>query len=258
MAGDPSVEPEMPRVLRLLWGHEDAGRRGPKPGLTIGRIAETAVDIADAHGLAGVSMGRVARALGFTTMSLYRYVDTKDDLIVAMLDQAYGVPDLPDPPSPGWRARLDQWARAHQAILLRHPWVLEVPVREPPLGPNMLGWMDLGLQAFAGTLLSEQEKLSSMLLVDVYVRGQTQLARWVGPSRPEESALYAWRLGQLVDDDRYPFISAALGSGSLEDDSDFAVDEFLFGLRTVLDGIESLVERRGAVGGPLPSVDGRR
>ena len=241
---------ELPRVLRLLWGHEER-RRGPKPAMSIHDIGTAAVKIADADGLSAVSMSRVAGDLGYTTMSLYRYVSSKDDLYVVMLDEAYGEFAVSYPARAGWRRRMTLWAEAARDVLTQHPWVLQVPLSEPPLSPNQVGWMEAGLQAFADTGLTEQEKLSSMLLVDVYVRGITLLMTYMsvansadGLTEQEADQLYAKRLDQLVDPERYPAVSAALGSGSLSDDSDFAVTEFDFGLKGVLDGIAALVDRR--------------
>src|SRR5262245_20143487 len=118
---------ELPRVLRLLWGHEEPARPGPKPGLSIQAIAAAAVRIADRDGLGAVSMARVAAELGFTTMSLYRYVASKDDLYVAMLDEAYGLPDLGDSDGLDWRQRLTAWAEAIRDGVTRRPWILQVP-----------------------------------------------------------------------------------------------------------------------------------
>ncbi len=242
---------ELPRVLALMWGHEQTGRRGPKPGLTIQDIGQAGVKIADAEGLGAVSMSKVAGELGFTTMSLYRYVGSKDELFTVMLDQAYGPPDLAEPPAgAGWRERMTIWAAAARDGLLRHPWILQIPLFEPPLSPNQLEWMEAGLRTLGQTGLGEQAKLSAMLLVDVYVRGITQLTAHMvvanaeaGLTELESDQIYARRLALLLDPERFPAVAAALGSGSLSDGSDFTVDEFAFGLNTVLDGIATLIER---------------
>lgn len=242
---------ELPRVLELLWGRDQSGRRGPKPGLTIRDIGAAGVRIADAEGLAAVSMSKVAADLGFTTMSLYRYVASKDDLLTVMLDEGFGVPELEEMPGAGWRDRMTAWARAAHATLLRHPWILQIPLFEPPLSPHQMAWMEAGLQALAETGLTHQERLSSMLLVDVYVRGMTQLTAYMhaanaetGRTEQEADQLYARRLALVLDPDRFPAVAAALRAGSLSDESDFAVDEFRFGLETVLDGIAALIARR--------------
>jgi AcrR family transcriptional regulator len=246
---NPTSAEELPRVLRLLWGHETPGRRGPKPAHTIQDIAAAAVRIADAEGLDGVSMSAVASAMGVTTMALYRYVDSKSDLFVAMVDSAYGPPPHRRAAG-GWRKQLQTWASENRAAVGRHPWIVQIPISEPPLAPNQLRWMERGLRAFTGTPLTEQEKLSSLLLAEVYVRGQVLLSTQLGDAlehnpltEREADERYVRRLSQLIDEDAFPCISAALMSGSLQDDNDFAAEEFLFGLQTVLDGIEARIKR---------------
>ncbi len=241
---------ELPRVLRLLWGQEEPGRRGPKPRHNIGDIAAAAVRIADAEGLAGVSMSAVAADLGLTTMALYRYVDSKSDLYVAMVDAAYGPPPTRRAGG-GWRAQLEAWASANRGALQRHPWIVQIPISEPPLAPNPLRWMERGLRAFEGTPLTEQQQLSSLLLAEVYVRGQVLLSTQIGAamaegglSNREADERYARRLARLISEDDFPSVHSALLSGSLQDGGeDFADEEFFFGLNTVLDGIEARIDR---------------
>ena len=76
-------EPDLPRAVALAWGVAANPQRGPKREMSIERIVDVAVELADAGGLGAVSMAAVASALGFTPMSLYRYVTAKDDLVAA-------------------------------------------------------------------------------------------------------------------------------------------------------------------------------
>jgi AcrR family transcriptional regulator len=240
------TEEELPRVLQLLWGLEEP-RRGPKPGRTIADIAEAAVRVADDRGLAGLSMSTVADAVGLTAMALYRYVDSKTDLFIAMVDAAYGPPPRRKPTG-GWRKQLDAWASANRAALVKHPWIVHIPVVAPPLAPNQLAWMERGVSAFAATPLSEQQKLSALLLVEVYVRGQVLLSTQLGDalerktlSSHESDARYVRRLARVIDPETFPGVHAAMISGSLEDEGDFGEEEFRFGLDTVLDGIAARI-----------------
>src|ERR1700727_715220 len=74
----------LPAGLDLLWGRRHAGKRGPRRGLSADAIVDAAIRLADAEGLEGVSMARVAAELGFTPMSLYRYVTSKEELLQLM------------------------------------------------------------------------------------------------------------------------------------------------------------------------------
>lgn len=240
---------ELPRALQLMWGIEGPARPGPKPTLHISDIGAAGVKIADAAGLGAVSMAKVAAEVGFTTMSLYRYVDSKDELYTVMIDEAFGVPE-PIEEGLGWRAGITQWATMVRDAIHRHPWILQVPLFEPPLSPQQLEWMEAGLRVFEGTPLSPGDRLSSMVLVNIYVRGAAQLTAdmFVSPDRTKEQndQLYGRRLMMLATPDRFPTIAATIGPGILEADAGDDPNDFRFGLTAILDGIQALIDRSTA------------
>ena len=85
------TDSDLPASVELLWGLRDRSRRGgPKPTLSLDRIVSAAIELADAGGLAAVSMSRLADKLGFTTMSLYRYIASKEELLLLMVDASIG------------------------------------------------------------------------------------------------------------------------------------------------------------------------
>src|SRR6185369_13421325 len=99
------VENGIPNALALAWGLKERPGKGPRPGLSLDRIVAAGVKVAAAEGLGAVSMSRVASELGAATMSLYRYVPAKHELLDLMVDAAMGAPPEPDP-ALGWRAGL--------------------------------------------------------------------------------------------------------------------------------------------------------
>ena len=135
-------EVDLPRAVALAWGVAANPQRGPKRELSIERIVEAAIAIADEDGLAAVSMSSVATALGFTTMSLYRYVTAKDDLIQLMQETGIGLPPASIAEAPDWRAGLIQWSRETLASYAAHPWLIDIPILGSPNTPNNLAWMD--------------------------------------------------------------------------------------------------------------------
>lgn len=237
----------LPRYLQLLWGREPEGRRGPKPGRSIAEIGAAAVAIADAEGLDAISMKSVANAVGFTTMSLYRYVDSKDELSAVMVDAAYGPADLQYAPGQGWRERITRWAREIGARRMAHPWTTEVRLASPPLTPNTIGWMESGLEALEDTPLTSQQRFSTLLAIDGW--GQNHVRQTVqmgltGPADPDSpQGAYLELVGELVDAAAFPRLAAA-GPEALGDDDDaFFDEEFDHGLGLLLDGIEALIAR---------------
>src|SRR5216684_5258426 len=120
--------PPLPPGLDLLWGRRGRGQRGPKPGLSVDAIVTAAIQLADAEGLEAVSMAHVAEQLGFTTMSLYRHVSSKEELLQLMWNaSAQGAEDLVLTGG-DWRARLRMWAMVQRQMIDQHPWITQMPM----------------------------------------------------------------------------------------------------------------------------------
>jgi AcrR family transcriptional regulator len=233
--------PALSRAMRELWGRADDGRRGPKPAASVRSVAAAGVEIADADGVAAVTMAAVASRLGFTTMALYRYVESRQDLLVAMVDEAFGAPPEPNRRR-GWRGQVEAWARADAGRLFAHPWVLDVRLGSPPVGPNLLAWMEAGFAALAASGLPPGRVADSLLIVDGYVRSSVQLAVQYADGADE----WVRTLRTVLDADRFPQVHDVLQSGAFDDDSLSGAPSgsFEFGLSLVLDGIDRLVPAR--------------
>jgi AcrR family transcriptional regulator len=239
----------LPASLEEVWGLRQRPPKGPKPSLSLQRIVAAAVQVAAAEGLGALSMSRVASALGTSTMALYRYVAAKDELIELMLDAAFGPPP-PAEPGEGWRDGLSRWARAALDALRRHRWAVHAPISRPPVTPNQIAWLERGLVCLAGTRLSGQEKMSTILLVSGFVwrwatlESDLAAALQAAGAAADPSASYGRMLARLIDPERFPELSAVLATGALDDDPDDFGADFVFGLERILDGIEVLVRSR--------------
>jgi AcrR family transcriptional regulator len=238
---EPAV-PSIPPGIELAWGLRDPGARGPKRSLTLERIVDAGIEVALSEGLGALSMARVAQEVGVGTMSLYRYVAAKDELLTLMVDAALGPPAAAAGGDEGWRAGLTRWAVLLRGAYHRHPWSLRVPITTPPLGPNNVAWLDRALGALAGTPLSEQQKLSTVLLVSGFVRNEATLMVDLRSGSGGDTVMpgYGAVLSRLVEESRFPALHRAMVSGSLDDEDDFDA-EFTFGLERILDGVEVLI-----------------
>ncbi len=216
-----------------------------RAGLNVSRVVQAGIELADADGLGAVSMARVAARLGFTTMSLYRHVESKDELVRRMLDTALGAP--PPYAVEGWRARLEQWSRDLLAILERHPWGIDVPITGVLGTDAQLGWLDRGLEALADTGLHEGEKAEIVLLLNGFVFWSARLLGSL-PEEPTEPVI-----PPSFDLGRYPYVRRAVESGIFEDDTT-QDEDFAFGLETVLDGVAALVAQRSSPRPVPPSL----
>jgi AcrR family transcriptional regulator len=229
-----TVTTDIPRTLRVLWGEPDrpAGR-----GLSRERIVAAAVALADADGIAALSMARLAERLGSAPMSLYRHVANKDELLVFMMDVAPGPP--PELPGGDWRAALEAWARALRAVYYAHPWILQVTAGRPPLEPGQLAWLDRGLSALDGTALSHAERFDVVMGLLYFVRGEAEIgAVLMRNETAAERSDYGRLIAHFVTPDRMPALAAAVAAGLFSTKED---DSFAPGLARILDGVNVLL-----------------
>jgi AcrR family transcriptional regulator len=204
-------------------------------GLNVDRIVDAAIELADEEGLAAVSMARVAKRVGFTTMALYRHVTSKEDLVWRMLDRVLG--PAPEYEIPDWRTGLERWAYGLRELLLRHPWGIDVPITGVLATASQLSWLDRGLQSLDGTGLQPGEDADLVLLLNGYVFWGVRLEIALATAPPEPVVPVD------VDLEALPFLRRTLESGGFEDE--YTNEEnFQSGLDRVLDGIGVLIARR--------------
>jgi AcrR family transcriptional regulator len=237
--GDPE------RSVDLLWGEKPQAGRGPKPALSLEGVVAAAVEVADEEGLAALSMRRVAEKVGFTTMSLYRYVPGKAELLDLMQDAVLAEVPLVDPDL-GWRDALEYSARQDWELYQRHPWVVQVMTTRSVPGPHYMATFEARLRVLDGIGLSGREVVAVANLVAQYVEGA---ARRVAEAQQAERSTGVsqeqwWgsrdSLWSHLTEERYPTLARVWMAGGYEG----LVDDFEFGLQRVLDGVEVLVASR--------------
>ena len=240
----------LPPGLDLLWGRRERGKRGPRAGLSADAIVAAAIRIADAKGLEAVSMERVARELGFTTMSLYRHVASKEELLQLMWNgSALGAEHLVIE-GDDWRSRLRTWAIIQRDMLDRHPWITQMPMAAPPVAPNSLRFVERGLATLDETGLADTDKLRIIGLLSSYtlsearmandaVRAAAQAAAGDGSSGPPVP--FDSLLRELLDEQTYPRLYRIAWTPVAATVTER--DEFLWGIDRILDGVAALIER---------------
>jgi AcrR family transcriptional regulator len=199
----------------MIWLRPERSGHGPRPAHSRAAIAEAAIALADAEGIDAVSMRRIAAALGAGTMSLYNYVPKKEQLFDLMLDAATGEYRLPDEPSGDARADLTLLAHQELAALRRHPWLAELVVTRPSMGPNTLRAMEFFFGAVAGLPWHGSTKLEMMAqltgYVCVYAQWERTAARGDRDRFQAETAAY---LTKVVATGRYPHLAEALADSA--------------------------------------------
>jgi AcrR family transcriptional regulator len=235
-AGSPATA-----VPLSVWERAARPTPAPRPELTVSRIAEAALRIADADDLAAVSMRRLAAELGVSAMTCYRYVTGKDEIIELMLDSVRREMILEESRG-GWRAVLRASALRFRAVVLRHPWVTDIPGRilfAPT--PAYLALAEQQLAALAGLGLDAGQMADVRDAVTAYSRAaahdEVSRARLRAPEgwSTEQDARDAnlRRLTWLLDNGDYPTYRRFVREGTPDDGQ----ARFEFGLDCLLDGI---------------------
>lgn len=256
-----AFEGGLPRAVAISWGMVADPQRGPKRELSHERIVEAAIQLADAEGLGAVTMSKVAAALGFTTMALYRYVTSKDDLLDLMADAAAGEvvsgtdQSLTDnrkdnrkatPVEQDWRIQLRRFAAQLRGVYRDHPWLSDLPVSAALLlTPNNLALADLAMRCMRGLAIPDADKLQLLVLITNHVREYSRVERdFASGGLPDPADGLGELVEELVTEDRFPDLAPFVRSGGyLAAPSDTDPDhqdpdgDFGFGLEIILDGI---------------------
>ncbi len=226
-----------PVAHTLTWTKVRGARRGPGPDVS--RIVRAAIDLADAEGIEAVSMRRVATALRSGTASLYRCVDSREELLDLMVDAVLG--NDPHPPLAGdWRADLTAFARHLRTLLRRHPWLGPQRAGRPTLGPHALQHHEHALHA-ASALTTDATSASAVVdTLMAYVLGATarelaevETQRRTGMTEDEWRQLVGPYVQEIVHSGKYPHLARVVREADDRDDE----QRFEFGLACVLDGI---------------------
>ncbi|GAA4079811.1 TetR/AcrR family transcriptional regulator [Actinomadura miaoliensis] len=254
------------RSMALLWRAPEGERGarsapGPRPGLSVDVIVDAAIAVADAEGMAALSMRAVGERLGRTAMALYTYVPGKAELVDLMYDRALAELPTRYDLSVGWRAAVTAWVRDLWDFHLRHPWTLQVSHARPVLGP---GWFTMsetmmavlrttGLDA--RTLRGLGGTLTHLVRDAARIVAETRLAtQETGKGEDEWWYAHAPQLDELVPDfgARFPTLTWMESQHAFDmDDAETpylvqeATEVFEAGLALVLDGIEVRIRRAG-------------
>lgn len=253
---------DLARSLELLWQGRERPGRGPRPTLTLEQIVAAAVTLADRDGLGALSMRRVAAELGVGTMTLYRYVPGKGELLDLMLDYVVALREGTPPPEPGrWRDTMEKLAENTWRLYVAHPWLLGVNQTRPVLGPNTLAGLNHALVSLRGLGLTGREKVAMILAVEHYVTG-TARTHILAQRAAEESGVTDEEFWNA----HHPALETAMGSGAYPEVFTLPPDSFFmggdamldFGLRPLLDGFERLIAERASAGPPTEEGGGCR
>jgi AcrR family transcriptional regulator len=231
---EPTQPPSERPAPEVIWLRPHRPTRGPHPAYSRDDIAAAAVRIADADGLDAVSMRRVAAEIGAGTMSLYRYVPRKDDLLALMIDAVGAEYALPDAPSSDWRADLLMLARQGRALVHRHPWLRRAASMVPSFGPNSLRTVEFFLAALDGSGLDGTTKMELFGLLNglALSYGDMELAQAetlqrAGITAEQYQAAQVAYLQSIAASGKYPRFASVIAEGGPARDADASFEHIV-------------------------------
>lgn len=208
----------------LIWMRPEGSGVGRPAGRTRAEITEAALRVADRDGLAGVSMRHVAAELGTGAGTLYRYVDTREDLLDLMADHVAGEYQL-RAPTEAWLDDLVDVGLQAREIHRRHPWLPELVLTRPVAGPNGLAVTEHVLAVLADHPASESDKLVALAMLHAVVAAAAQ-----AEASSVDMLRNARYLAHVAAQGNHPHLAALdPGSGS--------ADPFPGALRRMLSGL---------------------
>jgi DNA-binding transcriptional regulator YhcF (GntR family) len=213
------------------------------------RVVRAAVTIADAEGLAALSMRRLAAEIGVPTMSLYRYVADKEELLLLMTDAIFAVNPPPEliPEEDGWRRCLEALARLQWAIYRRHPWLAQaMSFTRPLLAPHAMAHSEWAMQALEGHGLDMNTQFKAAVMVANYVRGtavnlehEAQAEQETGMTGDQWLRTRRAQFDAVLATGRMPMMVRYMAAEDREFDLDTLVE---FGLQRLLGGLALVLD----------------
>jgi AcrR family transcriptional regulator len=196
------------------------------------QIARAALEIVDRDGLDALTMQRVAEAVGAGTMTVYGYVRSKEELLDAMVDAAVeGVePALGEG---SWRRQLHDLAHVAHEMLMRHPALVQIRLRQPVLRPESLRFGEAVLRILHDAGFDSREATQAFRLLFTFVFGFAGLS-------PEQSVDRARRQAAAaiagLPPEEFPHLTGAAAEASMAMAGE---EQFEYGLERILDGLEA-------------------
>jgi AcrR family transcriptional regulator len=208
-------------------------RRAP---LSRERAVEVAMALADAGGLEQLTMRSLAKALGVEAMSLYHHAANKDDILDGMVDRIFGEIELPALAAE-WKEAMRRRAHSARAVLLRHPWALQLMESRAVPGAANLKHHDAVIGCLRNSGFSVELTAHAYSVLDAYVYGFVHTELQLPFDTGEEAKEVADNIMSRFPAGEYPYLMELAARQVLDPKYTYG-SEFGFGLELILDGLE--------------------
>jgi AcrR family transcriptional regulator len=201
------------------------------------RVLFAAIQLADAGGVAEVSMRKLGQELGVEAMSLYNHVPNKDHLLDGMVDVVFSEIGLPRPEA-DWKSAMRERAVALRTALSSHPWAIGLMESRRRPGAATLRHHDAVIGCLRRAGFSLRMAAHAYSVLDSYIYGFTLNEQSLPFESSEDVAELGGSMLQDFPADAYPHLAEFMLEHAMKPGYSYA-DEFAFGLDLILDGLEA-------------------
>src|SRR5437660_8647856 len=120
--------------IHVQYAYMSSVLQSPASALTRDDVIDAAAELVAEQGYASLSMRALAHRCGVATMTLYRHVRTKEDLMGALADRVLGELALPAPGTLTWQEEIATVFRSVHDLLLAHPDLVETATKQHVAG----------------------------------------------------------------------------------------------------------------------------
>ncbi|MDI3331052.1 MAG: TetR/AcrR family transcriptional regulator [Micrococcus sp.] len=202
-------------------------------------MLRSAVELADAQGLAALTIRSLARALGVKPMSIYHHVANKEAILDGIVDAVFGEIHVPSTHVP-WREAITARLGSAREVLLSHPWAVPLMESRSSPGPATLRQHEATLAVLRGAGFPLPAAAHAYALLDAYLYGSVLQASALPFDDADSAAEVAGSMMTAFSAGQYPHLVEIATQHVLQPGYSFG-DEFGFGLELILDGLERLL-----------------
>ncbi len=210
-----------------------------KQRLTVDRVLDGAMALADHIGVQALTIRRLAEAMDTKPMTIYHHLPSKDAILDGMVNRVFAQIDRP-PTDLGWKPAMRHRCLSAREVLGRHPWAVPLMESRTNPGPETLGHHDAVLGCLRRGGLSLEMTAHAYALLDSYVYGFALQEANLPAIGGTELADLAGSLIEPLPDGAFPHLTELTTQHVLQPGYHFGA-EFEFGLDLILDGLEGLV-----------------
>jgi AcrR family transcriptional regulator len=142
--------------------------------LSLEKVVEEASRLIREEGFDALTMRRLAARCGVTAMSLYRHVQTKEELLVILANRLLDDLDVPEGDGQDWRTEVAGVSSAAYRMWLAHPEFAQIIATQPIDGKVAYRWMERVFSALKRAGLSNRQVVGAYDTLVSYTAGFNQ------------------------------------------------------------------------------------